>query len=90
MGATYADLNLSGSSASDTLRCLVDTGATFTKIPQALGQRLGLEIVRDVQVELADGRVVTTQLAPANADLEGITSPILVTLAEIQTSPSSA
>ena len=48
MDAIYADLNLSGASASDTLRCLIDTGATFTKIPQALGQRLGLEIVREV------------------------------------------
>ena len=82
MGATYADLSLSGSSASDTLRCLIDTGATFTRIPLALGRRLGLEVVRDVEVELADGRVVTRQLALANAEMEGIRSPILVTLAE--------
>ena len=82
MGATYAELSLSGGSASDTLRCLVDTGATFTKIPQTLGQRLGLEVVRDVEVELADGRVVTRQLALANAEMEGVRSPILVTLAE--------
>ena len=82
MGATYADLSLSGSSASDTLRCLVDTGATFTKIPATLGQQLGLEVVREVEVELADGRVVVRQLALANAEMEGVRSPILVTLAE--------
>lgn len=82
MGATYADLSLSGSSASDTLRCLVDTGATFTKIPMALGQRLGLEIVRQVEVELADDRVTVRPLALANAEMEGVRSPILVTLAE--------
>ena len=82
MGATYADLSLSGPSASDTLRCLVDTGATFTKIPLALGERLGLEVVREVEVELADGRVTVRQLALANAEMEGVRSPILVTLAE--------
>ena len=46
MGETYAVLTLSGASATETLRCLVDTGATFTKIPAALGQRLGLEVVQ--------------------------------------------
>ncbi len=87
MGAPHADLNLSGASASDTLRCLVDTGATFTKIPVTLGQRLGLEVVRQVEVELADGRVVVRQLALANAEMEGISSPILVTLAEEEDIP---
>ena len=41
MGEAYAVLTLSGATATDTLRCLVDTGATFTKIPAApalLGQ----------------------------------------------------
>ena len=48
----------------------------------ALGQRLGLEIVRQVEVELADGRVTVRPLALANAEMEGVRSPILVTLAE--------
>jgi len=82
MGATYADLSLSGASASDTLRCHVDTRATFTKIPSSLGERLGLEVVREVEVELADGRVTVRQLALANAEMEGVRSPILVTFAE--------
>ena len=82
MGETYAVLTLSGASATETLRCLVDTGATFTKIPAALGQRLGLEVVREVNVELADGRVVARRLAIADAQLEGVRSPVLVTLAE--------
>ena len=82
MGATYAEISLAGPSASDRLRCLVDTGATFTKIPLALGRRLGLKVVREVEVELADGRVVTRLLALADAEMEGVRSPILVTLAE--------
>ena len=82
MGATYANLTISGASATDTLRCLVDTGATFTKIPLSLGQRLGLEVVGEVQIELSDGRVVARSLALANAQLEGIRRPVLVTLAE--------
>ena len=82
MGETYAVLTLSGAAATDTLRCLVDTGATFTKIPAALGERLGLEIVSEVQVELSDGRVVARSLALADAQLDGGRSPVLVALAE--------
>ncbi len=87
MGATYADLTISGASATHTFRCLVDTGATFTKIPQSLGQRLGLEVVGEVQVELSDGRVVPRSLALANAQLEGVRLPVLVTLAEDEALP---
>ncbi len=79
---TYADLTISGPSGSDTFRCLIDTGATFTKLPAPLGWRLGLEVVREVQVELSDGRVVARPLALADAEIEGIRSPVLVTLAE--------
>lgn len=82
MGETYAELTLSGAEAADTLRCLVDTGATFTRIPAAVGERLGLEVVDEVQVELADGRVSTRRLAVADARLDGVRRPILVTLAE--------
>ncbi len=64
------------------MRCLVDTGATFSKIPLELGLRLGLKVVREVQVELSDGRVVARRLALADAQLEGVRSPVLVTLAE--------
>ncbi len=84
---TYADLTISGPSGSDTFRCLVDTGSTFTKIPAALGRRLGLEVVSEVQVELSDGRVITRPLALATAGLEGVRMPVLVTLAEDEAQP---
>ena len=35
-----------------------------------------------MNVELADGRVVARRLAIADAQLEGVRSPVLVTLAE--------
>ena len=82
MGETYAELTLAGAAGADTLRCLVDTGATFTRIPAAVGERLGLEVVREVQVELADGRVSTRRLALADAQVDGVRSPVPVTLAE--------
>ena len=82
MGETYAELTLSGAAGADTIRCLVDTGATFTKIPAALGERLGLEVVDEVRVELADGRESVRRLALADAQVNGLRRPILVTLAE--------
>ena len=82
MGETYAELTISGAAATETIRCLVDTGATFTKIPAALGERLGLEVVREAQIELSDGRVVVRRVALARAWLNGVQMPIAVTLAE--------
>ncbi len=87
MGETYAELTLSGAAGVDTLRCLVDTGATFTRIPAAVGERLGLEVVDEVQVELADGRVSTRRLAVADARLDGVRCPVLVTLADDERAP---
>ena len=84
---TYAELTISGPSATETLRCLVDTGATFTKVSAALGRRLGLEVVSNVQVELAAGRVLTRPLALAGAELEGVRRPVLVTLDESAADP---
>ena len=82
MGETYGELTISGAAGADTVRCLVDTGATFTRIPAALGERLGLEVVREVRVELADGREIVRRLAVADAQVDGVRSPVLVTLAE--------
>ena len=82
MGETYAELTISGAAATETIRCLVDTGATFTKIPAALGERLGLEVVDEVRVELSDGRESVRRLAVAGARLNGVQRPIHVTLSE--------
>ncbi|MBI2916947.1 MAG: hypothetical protein HYY01_03050 [Chloroflexi bacterium] len=42
MGQTLVTLLLHGSRGSESLEALVDTGATFTKVPRSTAERLGV------------------------------------------------
>lgn len=59
---------------------LVDTGATFTWIPEEVAAGLGLDRVGSRSVRLADGRVVERPLTQAVITLNGeqLTTPCLV------------
>ena len=60
------------------LEAVVDTGATFTKIPRALASVLGLRVKYETDVELGDGRRVKRGLALAEVEIEGVRRPVLV------------
>jgi len=60
------------------LEAVVDTGATFTKIPRALASVLGLQVKYETGVELGDGRIVKRGLALAEVEIEGVRRPVLV------------
>lgn len=60
------------------LEAVVDTGATFTKIPRALASILGLQVKYETGVELGDGRIVKRGLALAEVEIEGVRRPVLV------------
>lgn len=81
MGEVVARIRLFGPQGSADLEALVDTGATFTKIPQPLANRLGLEAKYETSVELGDGRVIKRRLAQAEAEIDGATGPVPVALA---------
>ena len=59
-------------SRSETVDALVDTGASFTSLPDELLHRLGIAPWRTVESELADGRVTENYIGNALVGLEGM------------------
>jgi len=62
------------------LDALVDTGASFTKIPHNIASKLGLEVKHETEVELADGRRVKRGLALAEVEIEDVRRPLLIAI----------
>jgi clan AA aspartic protease len=70
MGHVYVDAELSWV-GSERVRLLVDTGATYTLLPEDLAQRLGIApSPRTVRVSLADGTEKDFHLGTALVRLE--------------------
>lgn len=67
---------------SAEVEALVDTGATFSKIPGELATELGLRAEYETEVELADGRRVKRGLALAEVEIEGVKRPVLIAIGE--------
>ncbi len=82
MGETIATVRIYGRLGSVAIESLVDTGATFTKIPEAIAREIGLEPQYTANVELSDGKVVERRLALAEVEIEGIKRPVLSALSE--------
>lgn len=53
MGDTWAKIRIHGSRGSREVEALVDTGATFSRIPRPVAQAIGLEAKYQTQVELS-------------------------------------
>jgi clan AA aspartic protease len=66
------------------LRCLVDTGAIFTVLPQDVWQKLRLEPLDTAEFTLADGTVVRRAVSEARFTIQGRsrTSPVVLGDAE--------
>ena len=83
MGETRARLKVYGPDGKAVkLEALVDTGATFTKVPKEVADSLGLKAQYETEVELADGRRIKRGLAGAEVELEGVRRPVLVAIGE--------
>jgi aspartyl protease family protein len=82
MGETNALLVVYGARGSVEIDALVDTGATFTKIPRSAAQKAGLEETYQTPVQLGDGTTITRFLALAEVEVEGIRRPMLVAISE--------
>ena len=87
MGQTIASLRVYGSFGSIGLEALVDTGATFTKVPRSIVEQVGLDERYETPVELGDGRNITRPLALAEVEVEGVRRPVLVAIAEGDETP---
>ena len=57
--------------AFESLDVLVDIGATFTKAPAAMLERLGVAVERTAESELANGGTITRDIGIAAIRLQG-------------------
>lgn len=81
MGETRAQLEIYGANGKGMeLEAVVDTGATFTKLPESLAVKLGLKARYETEVELGDGRILKRWLALAEVEIEDIRRPVLVAI----------
>jgi len=62
------------------LEALVDTGATFTKIPKSIASKLGLQAKYATDVELGDKRIIRRQLALGEVEIEDVRRPVLIAI----------
>ena len=59
------------------LDALVDTGATFTVVPASSLRGLGIDPVRSVEAELANGSVMQLPLGYAEVQIDGQSAQVL-------------
>ena len=80
MGETRVSVLLHGPRGHAEVEMLVDTGATVTKIPVSIANRLGIFPAYQAEVQLADGRVVERGESEAQVELDGRrrTIPVLI------------
>ena len=64
---------------------LVDTGATFTVVPAAVLQRLGVVSEEKVQLELANGRLIERDMGETKVRLGGKTLVTAVVFGDADT-----
>ena len=71
MAITYIPGTLVGPGGqSETLEFLVDSGATYTVVPESTWRRLGLTAVRSQRFRLADGTLMERQVGSCAIHLE--------------------
>ncbi|MGB9873253.1 MAG: aspartyl protease family protein, partial [Anaerolineae bacterium] len=81
MGETKVQFKIYGADGkSMELEALVDTAATFTKVPESVAVKLGLKAQYETEVELGDGRTLKRGLALAEVEIEGVRRPVLVAI----------
>jgi aspartyl protease family protein len=71
MGVTYVDATVSGPTGREAdVRLLVDSGATYSVLPDAAWKAIGLEPKREARFQLADGTVVERRISEALLRME--------------------
>lgn len=66
----------------ETVEALVDTGSTFTALPAALLERLGIERGPQLDFTLADGSVMWQESGEARLIVDGVAAVCIVLFAE--------
>src|SRR3970040_1333820 len=76
IGAIFVDVILRGPGGVRTQRLMVDTGATYTWVPEPLARELGARIRRTLSVRLGDGRLVEGIMAELEVEIHGRTGTV--------------
>lgn len=88
MGHLYTDVTVRGSKAAVTLRkVLIDTGATYTVLPEAILEEVGAaRIPTEIEVELGNGEKVKAKAYGVAIKIEDVEAPaVTITFAGAQT-----
>lgn len=73
MGTFFHPITVIGPNGeSETLDALVDTGSTFSAIPRAILERLGVVPFARSRLRLANGQVVEADLGEVTAEIDGL------------------
>ena len=72
MGITHIQGTVSGSSAEGlVVKFLVDSGATYTVLPDDVWRKLGLKPKWEVELNLADGTAIRRQVSECRIETAG-------------------
>ena len=63
MGITYIEGTVRGPQGEERVRFLIDSGATYTLLPEPVWRRIGLVPKREHAFTLADGRTITRKVS---------------------------
>ena len=71
MGITYVDAEVTGPTGkSETVRLLVDSGATYSLLPENIWRAIELEPTRELSFRLVDGTELVRQVSECHLSLE--------------------
>ncbi len=71
MGITYVDAEVTGPTGkSEAVRLLVDSGATYTLLPEQVWKAIELEPTREISFRLADGSRMVRQASECYISLD--------------------
>ena len=89
MGTFYVDVELAGPWSTDftVVNALVDTGATYTAVPESLLTQLGIQPRSTRRLRQADGQTVQRPLGQVRMRLEGEEFDVPVIFLPENTSP---
>lgn len=63
MGITYIEATVRGPKGEERLSFLIDSGATYTLLPEPVWKKIGLEPKREHTFMLADGRMIVRKVS---------------------------
>ena len=63
MGITYIEGRVRGPLGEESVRLLVDSGATYTVLPEEIWRKIGLNPLRKHEFVLADGSVIKRKVS---------------------------